>query len=619
MDVKTAIALAAVLASGLIQAKVEMGTPFSDRAVLQRGVEVPVWGTAEPGARVTVAFAGAEVAADAGADGNWSLRLPPMEASSENRTMMVTERAGGTETDRVAIADVLVGEVWFASGQSNMECPIWGGDTRYRDGAGALVTAMDHLPNIRFAKNIHAWSAVPARAKSQGWARFEPQSFTNRYVLSAVAYYYARELYLALGGVPVGIVDASWGGTNIDAWTPRCGYDGCDESIRATAEFPVAARWDASMKKGPVNAAQQQPTVLFNGMVDSWAPMAMRGFIWYQGCHNSGESELYCAKLHALYTNRYVLSAVAYYYARELYLALGGVPVGIVDASWGGTNIDAWTPRCGYDGCDESIRATAEFPVAARWDASMKKGPVNAAQQQPTVLFNGMVDSWAPMAMRGFIWYQGCHNSGESELYCAKLHALYNGWCRRFANSGLKIYLAQLAPYTQNWLGICTAQNRFCAEEPNAALAVTADVGNFFDIHPNRKEIVAKRLAVHALKRDYGFDIEEDDSPVFETARRIEDGAVEMTFNHVKSWYVYSPDRSIEPAFEVAGEDGEWKSAKLLNVARGGYVTGVELVVKSADVPVPVKVRYLVRPRTMGTVYNQMSLPLGPFSADVGP
>ena len=493
MDVKTAIALAAVLASGLIQAKVEMGTPFSDRAVLQRGVEVPVWGKATSGARVSVAFAGAEVAADADMDGNWSLKLPPMEASSENRTMTVTERKGGAETDRIEIADVLVGEVWFASGQSNMECPIWGGDTRYRDGAGALVTAMDHLPNIRFAKNIHAWSAVPARAKSQGWARFEPQSFTNRYVLSAVAYYYARELYLALGGVPVGIVDASWGGTNIDAWTPRCGYDGCDESIRATAEFPVAAKWDNSMKVGPI----------------------------------------------------------------------GG------------------------------------------------------AHQQPTVLFNGMVDSWAPMAMRGLIWYQGCHNSGESQLYCAKLHALYSGWCRRFANPGLKFYLVQLAPYTQNWLGICTAQARFCAEEPNAALAVTADVGNFDDIHPNRKEIVAKRLAVHALKRDYGFDIEEDDSPVLESARLAEDGAVAMTFKHVKSWYVYSPDRSIEPAFEVAGEDGEWKSAKLLNVARGGYVTGVELVVKSADVPVPVKVRYLVRPRTMGTVYNQMSLPLGPFSADV--
>ena len=492
MRMKQCLALMAALATGLSQAKIEMGTPFSDQAVLQRGVEVPVWGTAEPDSCVTVAFAGAEVATETAANGNWLLKLPAMTASSENRAMTVTERTGETVTDRVEISDILVGEVWFASGQSNMECPIWGGNPRYRDGAGSLVTAMDHLPNIRFAKNDKAWSAMPARAKSQGWKKFESASFTG-----------------------------------------------------------------------------------------------------------------------------YTLSAVAYYYAREIYLALGGVPVGIVDASWGGTNIDAWTPRCGYAGCDESIRETAEFPIADNWDNSMRKGPIGGAHQQPTVLFNGMVDSWAPMAMRGLIWYQGCHNNGESQFYCAKLHALYNGWSRQFANPGLKFYLVQLAPYTQNWLGICTAQNRFCAEEPNAALAVTADVGNFDDIHPNNKEIVAKRLAVHALKRDYGFAIDEDDSPVLESARRVEDGAVAMTFKHVKSWYVYAPDWSIEPAFEVAGEDGEWKSAKLQNVEKNGVVKGVELVVKSEEVAAPVKVRYLVRPRTMGTVYNQMSLPLGPFAADV--
>ena len=149
---------------------------------------------------------------------------------------------------------------------------------------------------------------------------------------------------------------------------------------------------------------------------------------------------------------------------------------------------------------------------------------------------------------------------------------------------------------------------------PNAALAVTADVGNFDDIHPNRKEIVAKRLAVHALKRDYGFDIAEDDSPVFESAK-FEGGKVTMKFKHAKGWYVYSPDRSIEPAFEVAGADGEWKSAKLEGVDKIGNVKGSELVVASKEVPAPEKVRYLVRKCTMGTVFSQASLPLGPFEA----
>ena len=499
-NIKLFMAVVAGAASVTAQAKIEMGTPFSDGAVLQRGMKVPVWGkvvSSDGGDQtcdiVRVEFAGQEKCAAVGKDGAWKVEFDPMEASSEGRTMTVRQVAPGfifdDVVDEVEVDDVLVGEVWFASGQSNMECPIWGATPRYRDGAGALVTSMDHLPNVRFAKNDKAWSVKPTRAKSQGWKKFEPSSFTG-----------------------------------------------------------------------------------------------------------------------------YTLSAVAYYYARELYLALGGVPVGIVDASWGGTNIDAWTPRCGYDGCDASIRPVADWPVAEKWDASMKKGPISNGHQQPTVLFNGMVDSWAPMAMRGFIWYQGCHNGGESQLYAAKMRALRDGWARRFENPALKIYFVQLAPYTQNWPGLVAAQTSYAESEPNAALAVTADVGNFDDIHPNRKEIVAKRLVVHALKRDYGFDIAEDDSPVLESAE-FANGAVTMKFRHAKGWYVYAPNRSIEPAFEVAGSDGVWKDAKLKNVEKNGIVKGESLVVAAESVPEPVKVRYLVRPRTMGTVFNQVSLPLGPFES----
>ncbi|MBQ0033011.1 MAG: hypothetical protein KBT68_09460 [bacterium] len=482
-------------------AKIEMGTPFSDGAVLQRGMEVPVWGVADPGKQVTVAFADAEVSAIAGADGKWMVKLPKMCASKESRMMTVTEGESGwfgSTTDTVEVKDVLVGEVWFASGQSNMECPIWGGGTRYRDGKGGLMTTMTFLPYVRFAKNNQQWKELPTKAKSQGWKKYEPSSFQG-YMLSAVAFYYARELYLALD-VPVGIVDASWGGTNIDAWTPRAGYEGCDKSIQATADYPVKAKWDAK-------------------------------------------------------TDR--------------------------------------------------------------------RGPIGGAHQQPTVLFNGMVSSWTPMAMRGFIWYQGCHNSGESALYCAKLHALYAGWAKAFANPDLKLYLVQLAPFNQNWMGICTAQNKFVAEEKNAAIAVTADVGNFDDIHPNDKEVVAKRLAVHALKRDYGFAIAEDDSPVVRSAQFGADGVVAIDFAHVRNWYVYAPNRSRDAAFEVAGTNGVWAAAKIVNYRKvkdkagksvdTDYIDEPKIAVRADSVAAPVKVRYMGKPRTAGTLYNEASLPLGPF------
>ena len=205
------------------------------------------------------------------------------------------------------------------------------------------------------------------------------------------------------------------------------------------------------------------------------------------------------------------------------------------------------------------------------------------------------------------------------------MHALYNGWSKAFANPDLKLYFVQLAPFTQNWMGICTAQNKFVAEEKNAALAVTADVGNFDDIHPNDKEVVAKRLAVHALKRDYGFDIPEDDSPVFAAAAFGADGTVTVDFVHVKDWYVYAPNRSREAAFEVAGTNGVWEAAKVVNWRQNkgkdgktsdtDFIDGSQIVVKSGKVATPVKVRYMGKPRMAGTLYNQASLPLGPFEA----
>jgi len=503
-------------------AKIEMGAPFSEGAVLQRGMPVRVWGRMAPraeekespsfeGRRVKVSFAGQEKTAAVCADGKWSVALDPMEASSESRAMKVCELGPGSG-EGLEIKDVLVGEVWFASGQSNMECPIWGSCARYRDMKGGFMTAMTCLPNVRYVKCGRKWAVEPCEVSAK-WRRFTPENLRqfNR-------------------------IDTRVGG---------------------------------------------------------------------------GESE------------EVSLSAVAFYYARELYLALG-IPIGIVDASWGGTNIDAWTPRCGYEGCDESIKDTADYPVKREWNAQTDKvGPISEPRQQPTVIWNGMVAPFAPMAMRGLIWYQGCNNESESHLYRAKLHALYEGWRREFANPGLKFYLVQLAPFRNNWLGICMAQAQFCAEEPNAALAVTADVGNCFDIHPNDKEIVAQRLAVHALKRDYGFEIPEDDSPVLKSAE-VKDGRAHLVFDNVKEWYVYAPDHSRNPAFELAGADGKWRRAEVVNYRKRkgmdgedvetDFIDGPEIVLSCEQVAKPVKVRYMGQPCTVGTLYNEASLPLGgPF------
>ena len=471
-------------------AKVVLGTPFSDNMVLQRGCEVPVWGTAKSGEMVSVTFAGQERTAVSDESGAWRVTFDAMPASKESRTLRVVGKTGNAE-----VRNVLVGEVWFASGQSNMEYPIWGPNPRYRDANGLLMTSVTRRPFIRYVKSKRAWSVVPKRDLTVVWREFSPESFAAdmKQCLSAVAFYYALELYAALD-IPIGIIDSSWGGSNIDAWTPRSGY----------AKYPA-------------------------------------------------------------------------------------------------------------------LKDVANFPVTERYDSSMNVGPINGARHQPTVLWNGMVAAWAPYAMRGVIWYQGCHNWKEPERYAEKMHALYDGWSKEFENPNMKFYFVQLAPFKVSWFDIQLAQSRFAGEEPNAALVTTCDIGNFWDGHPNGKDVVAKRLSLHALRRDYGFDAIKDNSPTLKNWK-VEGGRFVLTFNDANGWYMYNKNRTWKVGgFEVAGSDGKWVPANVCNkVLYGGVLDGKELIVSADGVKTPCALRYLASSPYEGVLYSSDSaLPLGPFEIKV--
>ena len=462
--------------------EVKLASPFGDRMVLQRERAVPVWGTAAPGESVTVTFGDQCVSTRAGANGDWRVELKPMSACAEPRDLVA---AGGS--GRKVLRDVLVGEVWFASGQSNMECPIWGGNPRYRDGKGSMMIAMTREPQVRFVKMARALSVQPKRDAAVVWRKFLPGSFAEKGVeLSAVAFYYALELHNALD-IPVGIVDASWGGTIIDAWTPRSAY----------AKHPE----------------------------------------------------------------------------------LGDV---------------------------------ADFPVTDKPSAAMRRGVLaGASPHQPTVLWNGMVATWAGYACRGFIWYQGCSNVSEASRYCDKMHALYDGWSGEFGNPDLKLYFVLLAPFQRNWFDIQKGQLKFAAEERNAAITVIADHGNMADIHPNEKEIVAKRLALHALRRDYGFGGIEDESPTLKSWS-IEGGDVTLEFDHAKSLYVYNPDHSPKCGFRIRALGGKELPADIVKNA------GNRLVIRAKDVTNDiVRVTYLKDPPHFGALYSHAALPAAPFDIDL--
>ncbi len=310
-----ALCLASTLRAEEAAPALSLAPVFGDHAVLQRDKPVPVWGQATAGSTITVAFHGQAVSTVAGADGRWRLSLEPLAASSEGADLSV--RGPGS----LVLHDVVVGEVWLCSGQSNMEFVVDDGGATYRVAHASEEVAAAHFPLIRQLKVDHAVATSPQeRARTSGWVAATPDTVGQ---FTAVGYFFARDIHLATG-VPVGIIDSPWGGTPVESWIR-------DDARRATkASAAIDARWKQAMgrwtldrlaqypvamegfseaefeamadgTKNPVAWPEQPATVsspylpggLFNAMIAPLQPCALRGFLWYQGESNVGHADEY--------------------------------------------------------------------------------------------------------------------------------------------------------------------------------------------------------------------------------------------------------------------------------------------------------------------------------------
>jgi sialate O-acetylesterase len=306
------------------ESAIDLGPPFSDHAILQRQMPVPVWGWSDPGTKITVKFAGQEKRAEAtGENGKWIVELDPLEASAEPREMSVSDQSGRT----VTLENILVGEVWVASGQSNMQWVV--GKSRAKDLVDAITESGD-APPIRECKITDRFAALHPIERARG-------AWTDGEYLgqSAIAFAFAHKLYEELG-VPIGILNGSFSQTRIEAWVPRGGFaDGTDEHSREmhrrmletdprTPEHRVA--WDryeqdvkkllesnaervregrrpraASEVERPGNLdGNRDASWLFNARLNPMIPYAIRGAIWNQGYANMGDGLTYYHNLHAL-------------------------------------------------------------------------------------------------------------------------------------------------------------------------------------------------------------------------------------------------------------------------------------------------------------------------------
>ena len=505
------VVLASVAGFSDARGEVKVADPFADGMVLQRGRPVPVWGTADPGGKVAVSFAGQTVEAVAGTNGAWRADLAPLDACREGRTLTVVERSGKTgQSDSQRIfTDVLVGDVWFVCGQSNTEFPLCGKSPHFSDRNGAALASITRLPLVRFCYQSDYKCSETPKAKAAlpvAWKKFTPENLRGGASFSAIGAYFAIYVHHATG-VPLGLVGAYWGGTGIDPWTPR-------EGTATRPDLKDILDWQPSLK-------------------------------------------------------------------------------------WDGKN-----PKSVYPG--------------------------GSVHDQAGVLWNEMVAPWCPFAMKGLLWYQGCTNSREPERYASKMHALYNGWSRKFENPDMKLYFVQLAPWGfKDIATIQEAQADFEREQPNAGMAVINDLGNLTDIHPNDKGTVGLRLARMALRRDYGFADIEDRSPQLKSAT-VEGDSFVLTFDHAERLYLYNRDFSDVTPFELAGTNGVFKAAKIANLKvttfangrreyRGQIEGGARIVVKADGVDAPVRLRYCHSHPWLGTVYNEANLPLAAFHVDAEP
>ncbi len=273
-------AVAVLALSSAAQAELKMPAIFGSHMVLQREMPIPVWGWDSPGAEVTVTLGEAAAKAKAGSDGKWLVELPAQKAGGGPLQLTVS---GSSEKK---FEDVLIGEVWLCSGQSNMEWVVASSDNAKEE-----IAAAKH-PQIRHIKIPHAPADKPQSDVAAGpWELCSPQTVAR---FTAVGYYFGRELRKELN-VPIGLIGSNWGGTRIEPWTPPAGFKAVEalKDISSNLE-----KFPSKDQSGKVN--HQTPLALYNGMIHPLVPYGICGAIWYQGESNNGEGMLYFEKMKAL-------------------------------------------------------------------------------------------------------------------------------------------------------------------------------------------------------------------------------------------------------------------------------------------------------------------------------
>jgi sialate O-acetylesterase len=539
-------------------------TTFQDHAVLQRNKSIPVWGRTQPGAEVDVSFAGQTVTATADASGQWKAELKPMPAGGPY-VLSAKSSSGESQT----VKDVMTGDVYLCSGQSNMELPL-----RLATNYDSEVRSANN-PMIRLF-HVQRFTSPAPRATfgaDASWAVTTPDTAKE---FSATCYYFGRELQPA-AGIALGLIEDAWGGSAIQAWISNeklanlGGYDETLDIVKTYAATPKAGdlkyralvhAWfaanDPALKAGWADPAFDDSawdSLVATGGYRPWPKLAdFNGVVWLRKTIELSADEAAGAAVLNLgqisdidltFVNGVEVGAGEGYDVARAY----SVPAGTLHT---GKNVIAVAVKMGAAFLDPANKMSLKLaggmakPLAGAWKFKTSANePLPTIAHQPwlnqfgvSTLYNGMIVPLGPTAIRGIVWYQGETDSGQPAEYRRLLKALIEDWRARFGTQ-TPFFAVQLpgfgapriAPGQSPWAELRESQRVTVAATPDAGLAVTTDLGVPDNIHPQMKQEVGRRLALLAKKMIYGLPVEGiSPSPVSATRQGK---SVIVRFDHV--------------------------------------------------------------------------------------
>ena len=617
---------------------------FTDHAVLQRDQVIEIWGSSSPSERLTVSVAGQSLDTTADPKGNWRVRMPPMKAGGPYELSIVS-----TTGEKQQLSDILIGDVFLCSGQSNMEMQV-----KESMSPDAEIRRANS-PNIRLYNVTRASSPQPrSELETTGtWKMATPETVGP---FSAVCYYFARELQPNIG-VPIGLISAAWGGSAIEAWigADALAAHGRAEEVallkkyvraEAAAQSEFGKRWEAWWRRN--FAGTSQPWI--DKSETGWAPIPLpmrdwkkwedadlaqlNGMVWYRKSFDLTSEQAkqgVMLRLGAIdeidmtWVNGKPLAHSFGWGANRDY----SIPAGMLHAGRNDVVINIYSgwDMGGMFGPAEAIRLEMKnggaISLGDGW--TFKKTPKDAGDppRAPWLAIGGlsnignaMIAPLAPYGLRGALWYQGESNAGDAKSYQSLLAALMGDWRTKFQNPQLPFMVVQLpnfgqpviVPSNSGWADLREAQRLAVLDDKASGLAVTIDAGENDDIHPPNKQIVGQRLSRLARSFLYKQNVTPN-GPTILSAIRSDQGVV-LSFSGIDGHLVARSGAS-PIAFETCGLDQS--SCRFADAVIDGDV----VVLNSTDPAGIKRVRYCWGDAPICNLYDAADLPAGPFEVAV--